>query len=75
MLVLQGEDLMQQKHSEDIIPAVETTTAAEDLFSPEVVELSTLEPELNADADSSDWLTRLLRYDDENANDSNGGNS
>jgi len=67
---LQGETAMEQTCDEDTKTAATTTTAG-DLLLPEVVELSTVNPELTIDASCADWLTSLLRYDDENANSGN----
>jgi len=41
-----------------------------DSLLPEAVELSTVDSELNLDADDDDWLTSLLRYDDRSNDDS-----
>jgi len=71
---LLGEAAMEQTCDEDIRPAA-ATTAPENLLSSEMVELSTVEPELSIDAEADDWLIRLLRYDDENASSSNSGDS
>jgi len=71
---LEGEELTRQTRDDNIKPAV-SSAAPSNLLLPEMVELSTVEPELSIDADSDDWLTGLLRYDDENADDNNSGDS
>ena len=69
----EGEDAMQQTSDEDV-KRVAATSASENLL-PEVVELSALKPELSSDTGSETWLSRLLRYDTENASDSNSTDS
>ena len=44
---------------------------AQHALLPEVIELATVDSQLNIDADSDDWLTRLLRYDNENTESNN----
>ena len=69
----EGEDAMQQTSDEDV-KRVAATAASENLL-PEVVELSAVKPELSSDTGSETWLSRLLRYDAENASDSNSTDS
>jgi len=69
----EGEDAMQQTSDEDV-QRVAATSASENLL-PEVVELSAVKPELSSDTGSETWLSRLLRYDTENASDSNSTDS
>jgi len=52
----------------DVTSNKDKRTSTTTTLLPEVVELASVDSELNLDTDGDDWLSSLLRYDDETMN-------